>query len=349
MEKFYITFRNPQETFTLYYTIRDHSVAQLWKRSIKENFINPDSITNCKPLDKEFCMHGWIRDWNSNHPRNLDVVCEQLNQAIAIINNNLGPKGYPHIDLHYTKQNMQGPEYRDLMNQIHHHFELLIGQVWSPSDWMLQADPITQFAIQELNFRCHEIEGIVGSITDHKGKAVYLGYNNTIPNQHYPAKKRYELQDSDYLCWENTIREWGMITCYYSQLGKTHKEAFQDNDDHIDKENISAVRYMTGEAILNFTNNAPGSNKQENFEEFDAWLQDNGWDPQDPSLAKGICVIGTVDLNGHDWIELDEKLNQMEDVYEIGFVDSNNDVVVKQTYPVTWQENRQILINNYIV
>ena len=294
-------------------------------------------------------MHGWVKDWNSNHPRNMDVVCEQLNQAIDIINTHLGPKGYPHIDLHYTKQAMQGEEYQDLMNQIHHHFELLIGQVRNPSKWMLEAEPIVKFAIQELNFRCHEIEGIVGSITEDRGKSVFLGFNMNLPGAVHPQKKRYRLEEKDYECWQPIKREWGMITCYYSQLGKTHKEAYNDKDEHIDKENISSVEYMTGEAILSFSDNEPGKNNVENFDDFDKWLEENGWNPQDPTITKGICVIGNVDLQGLDWRDLDEKLGQMNDVFEIGFVDNDNNVIVKQTYPKTWQENRQELINNYIV
>ena len=38
MEKFYITFRNEQEQFTLYYNINTHSVADLWKKALKKTF-----------------------------------------------------------------------------------------------------------------------------------------------------------------------------------------------------------------------------------------------------------------------------------------------------------------------
>ena len=68
MEKFYITFSNPQGTFTLYYTIRDHSVAQLWKQSIKENFIN-QTVLQIETLNR-FCIAvGSMMNWDSNHPQ----------------------------------------------------------------------------------------------------------------------------------------------------------------------------------------------------------------------------------------------------------------------------------------
>jgi len=348
MHRFFIKLRNTQEAgrpLVLYYKISDHAMGQYWQDCIIKNFLGDDNNTNSHPIEKTYCFQGWQTDWNQNsYPRNINILCEQMNDAIAIINSDLD--GYPTINLHFDLASIQGPGYRELMNEIHHHFEVLIGQVWNPSKWFGLANNRTQWAIVQLNNLCHEIEGNVVSITDESTRrgGIFLSFNGVrIDDQTDNPKHRYELDDSHYGCWEERSKEWGMITSYYSQLGKTHVEVFMDGDEHIDKDNISAPRYMTGECILNFVHIAPGTGHVGPNQRFDTWLAQNGWDPQDPKLAKGTCVIGRLDTSmypqyNNDWQLIDAEIRNCDDVYEVGFVDENLNTVISKVYDFTWQE-----------
>ena len=333
--RFFVKLRNLStgKKFTLFYNVEKHSVANLWKQSMVSNYL---TTTPTPPLNKEFCFHGWVKDWNQNsYSRNISVLCDHLNYAVDIINSNLS--GYPKIDLHFSQDVLQSSEYRDVMNRIHHHFELLSGQTWAPSEWVRGASDKVKWAIKELNDKCHEIEGAKNSIDNPTGSAIFLNYNKA-------DIQRVELTDEDYKCWQPICREWGMITTYYSQLGKTHKEAYQDNDEHIDKENISAPRYMVGASICQFRDIAPHSNISDNDPKYTQWLNDNDYDPTDPKLANGICVLARVDTDSYtmSWKEIDEIVKSMDDVYEVGFENE-----ISQTYNNTWQQDRQAMLNSF--
>lgn len=361
MHRFYVKLRDTQganEPLVLFYAITDSAMGRLWQKSIIENFVGESNNTNSHPIEKTYTFQGWQTQWQQNsYSRNLVVLCEQMNYAIDIINAELD--GYPEIDLHFDLATLQGPEYRDVMNRIHHHFEILIGQIWNPSKWFELANQRTQWAITQLNNLCHEIEGNVKSIekfTMHGqlAGAIFLSFNGVRTDGIKDGQRvRYELDDEHYACWENRQKEWGMLTAYYSQLGKTHVEVYMDGDEHIDKDNISAPRYMTGEGILNFMHVAPGTGHRGPDPRYDAWLIKHGWDPNDPRLARGTCVIGTLDTDlypqyNYDWKEIDSAIRLRDDVCEIGFVDQNLNTLMSKVYNQTWQEVHSKIIQKLL-
>lgn len=353
-ERFFIEFSDGAKIhppFRLYYTINEHSLAKLWKKSIIENFIGENNVTNSRQLDKMFLNKGFCNSWDSEYSRNLSVICDELNYAISLVNEHMNPCGYQFIDLEFTIEKLKDPEiYRDIMNRIHHHFEVLIGQTWNPSEWFTKhANKTARWAIGQLNTCCHEIEAAVETINGHDFAFCGVSYNcdpwDGLP---HPSKIVYNLELEHYEAYKNIHTEWGSITPYYSQLGKTPREAFNDGDDYIDDENITSPRFMTGEANLNFFTWAePGSNKpldtSPKEEEFKEWLKSNGRDYNDPTLAVGYAEIGKVDLTLYQetWLELDAKIRKYDNVTEVGFVDENFDIVVSQRYDYTWQEQYQ--------
>lgn len=350
-EQFFITLRNFQsrENITLYYEVENHSLAQLWKTSIIENFLSENNITKDHPIEKEYAFHGFVNQWRSNQSRSLQTLCDELNFAISIVNQEMPGHGYPYIDLHFTIESLQDEiTYRKIMNDIHHHFELLIGQIWDMSDWYKLASKKTRWAINQLNTRCHEIEGLVRAIErqqlGHPSKmAIFLSYNGQGHYGKHPPKKRYELQPDDYLNWVQTQREWGTLTVYYSQLGKSHREVYMDGDEVIDKKNISSTKHMVGEAIAQFTDVAPGSNRPEDFTDYDAWLIKHGWDPNDPTLCKGYCILARIDMSKYPektWQDVHEIVRTMDDIYEIGFIDEHGNKNNNKIYPKSWQQTR---------
>ena len=124
-------------------------------------------------------------------------MCSELNWAIERVNDFYKDKGYPHIDLHFSPEALQGDQYRDLMNQLHHHFELLIGQVWNVSDWFKMANHETIYAIRILNNNCHQIENVINSLdSEHDEDNLHLAWDSRTPTTHHapdPPTENAEL------------------------------------------------------------------------------------------------------------------------------------------------------------
>ena len=355
-ERFFIEFSdgdNRWDPFVLYFNVAQNNITAFWKECFIKNYMgSTEENDNPHLLDKRYMQRGY-----TEISRNIEVACIEMNYAINIINTNLNPVGYPFIDLEFTPEKVKNKDiYRDLMNQIHHQFELLIGQVWNLSDWYLDADEKTRWAIHQINNYCHEIESYVDAESDLDEGLVYgqTGLNFCC-NQNRDGIKRqgfeyFDLREEHLGDFMPQDHGWGVMIPYYSQLGKTPREAFMDNDEHIDKNNITATRYMTGE--INISLAGPGVGQgiitpvplegEEMI--FKEWLESKGWDYHDPSLCIGTAIMGQVDFSlypGSTWKDLDSLVKRCDNITEIGFVDENMNKVLSQRYDYTWQEQYQ--------
>lgn len=328
--KLLVTFRdteNKLENFTLKYKIRDCSLSKTWADLLIKNGFQTNH-----PIEKTFCLHGWQIEYDSPRGRNLRYLCNVLNQSIDTINKNLGPVGYPNIDLSFSVDKLKDTELsRDLLNDIHHHFELLIGQVWNPSKWYELADHNTKYAIRLLNNVCHEIEANLLSIK-HPDTYMHVSYSLNCPgfDGKYLEKEKVELTLENY---NDFLKEssWGTIILYYSQLGKRHYEAFIDKDEYIDRENISGYRYITGEFILTFNNYRKHSQK------FLNWLEHNGYDANDKTLVIDYPVLGNIETNLSIY-EIKKELRLRDDLYKIELIDDSDNILYSKEYNYTWKD-----------
>lgn len=361
MEKFFITlrkFNNRDDKITLYLTPTGHALSNLWVKTIKENFLNENNNTNSKGLNKMFCFHGWQQQWEQpEYSRNLEVLCNDLNYAIDKVNEFYGPVGYPHIESGFSLDNLQDMDwYRHSMNVLHHHFELLIGQVENVSDWFYKPNSHEAcYYVTQLNFLLHEIEAIVNLINKGNGeKSIYVCYTGPRADGSFiPEPVRIPLELEHYECFENVEHKWGMLVAFYSQLGKQHIEVYMDDDEEIHDENISGISWMLGESILALGNTGPDDPSKERVSgKYKEWLIANGFDITDPTLALGLGVLANmlVDDNTHlgeTWQEIDTTIHQYDDVYEVGFIDTDTDeVVVSQVYDFTWKDYKSAVEEN---
>lgn len=353
-ERFFVEYSDgsgSHRPFKLYYNINEYEISKFWKKCILENFLGENNVSGSTGLDKLFMNKGFYNTWESEYSRNLEILCTELNYAISLVNEHMVPEGYDFIDLEFTLEKLKDPEvYRDIMNRIHHHFEVLIGQSWNYSDWYLNhTNEISRWAIGQLNTCCHAIEAgveaINGSPNAHSGISFSGGIKFGQTENGTYDKNVYYLEEKHYADYKQIHTEWGSITPYYSQLGKTPREAFHDGDNYIGDENITPPMIMTGECNLNFFSyHAPGSNRPLNDnaseQQFIDWLTEMGRDYNDPLLAIGYCEIGSVatEIYPESWLELHDIILQYDNVTEIGFVDENLDVIVSQRYDYTWQE-----------
>ena len=252
-------------------------------------------------LEKNFCFMGF-----PNTARNLDYLCQELNNAVATINNFF--EDYQIEDV-YTPENViafdyaeNGPNH-ELLNRLHNHFEILQGTVWSLSDYYNKADYETKYAIRQLNNICHEMENLILS----QRKADTLPYW-VRPSQitTFINAKRYELNDDHRKLFtiNGYDRVLGGVYMHWTQIGKTFYEVFRDENapkltDTV-CEAITELKYYSGEFDVEWGNDIVYGGKHswhnEEQDKFRNWLQDNGLDFNDINLSCGYLPIGQVDL-----------------------------------------------------
>lgn len=334
--KLLVTFRDTSrrlESFTVKYNILDNSLAKKWTDLLIKNF-----FLKGHPIEKVFCLQGWQTDLNSTTGRSLSYLCQRLNDSIDIINSDLISKGYERIDLDFNLNSMRSMNVaRDLLNQIHHHFELLIGQVWSPSKWYELAEEKTRTSIRNLNNLCHEIEGILRPIEyPDAGYSVNIGLNGPdFSGKYFSEKIREDISLDDYDFFQDSL-DWGDCVLYYSQLGKRHIEAYNDQDDCINDENISGYKFITGEFVICYRKirNQPAG--------FFTWLREKGFDPSDKTLGLGYPVVAKLD-NINDREQIERELRKRDDLYSISLTDDFGKIVHTKVYPYTWRDQENLI------
>lgn len=324
---FIITLRDTTgvcKELEMLYKIRKSNLGQLWKEHLHSNFI---AVAN--PIEKNYCLQGWQTDWDTAYPRDLTHICKRLNYHIAIVNREMPSHGYPVINLHFSKQALIDDAQDALLNKIHHHFELLIGQSWNPSKWWkLSLQNKTRFSIRMLNNYCHEIEGIIASIRSPENRPWLCISLSGIGKSGFSSKnkKRSNLLYKHYLDFTDES-SFGNISLFYAQLGKQHIEVYDDNDTDIERENISGIRYVTGEFIINYHRHPPRLQDQEYVQ----WLTDNNWNINDPTLALTTGVVADLQNNMSE-AALKKELLKRDDVYKFT-LDGQSRV-----YNYTWKD-----------
>lgn len=337
--KLFLTLRdskNQLPNYTLRFRILENKLAKSWLKLFSHNFFEIDH-----PIEKDNSLKGWITSWDSCSPRNLDFLCKKLNDSVRVINDSMGLLGYQHIDLQFSKDKLQCDDYRELMNSIHHHFEILIGQTWNPSEWWELADDNTRHHIRLINNLCHEIEAAVNSIElnqkfpDNSNQYIFASLmGKNFQGNYITGKERNELTLEELKSFSE-YATWGDVFIYYAQLGKRHIEAYRDKDEFIDRNNISGYRYLTGEFVISF----PMIYEQEIRlpNQFFEWLDQNGFDKNDPSLALGFPRVAELQLT-EPKKEMIKIIKQLDDIYEIGLEDDSGKIIKSKVYDFVWTD-----------
>ena len=293
-----------------YFQIYDTPLGNRWLLALKDN------LKKKRILEKNFCFLGF-----PDSRRNLQFLVQELNKNIAIINAfNFTPpyaKIHPFSvdDFQYSSSLPIGPSVNgdksktpgkrlkhDACNRLHRYFEELQGTAWRLSELYKQADPEAKYAIRQLNNICHEIESWVQADRKNTYEPEWMRPSQITTFLNAP---RYDLQDEDFeLFKENRYdRELGGVYLHWSQIGKTLYEVFRD--EHAPKmtealcSEINHQKYYSGEFDVEWGKTITGQKhdfKKKEMDEYRTWLQQNGYNWEDPKLALGYIKIGQVDL-----------------------------------------------------
>ena len=213
-------------------------------------------------VEKNFCWLGW-----PDPNRNVDFLKQKLSECVNRINtfsNNNPIWGGYRIETNWTDISSN-----DALNQLHHHFEILMGQVWDVSNYIKTADDTTKYQIRQLNNLVHElqsrrnVEGIAFSNIQPMTIVSYLNIER-------------ELFQDEYYDHFDLNKNFGDIFLHYSQTGKTPIEAYTDRDDHVFDNNINALRYLSGEYNVWWGDSMSSTTLTETKNNLKSWLNDKG-------------------------------------------------------------------------
>lgn len=215
--------------------------------------------------------------------RNLDYLCQQLNESIFQINQFNATlawqkEGLPFyvIEDYFTPDVVRfGEEYEigsygnricqddnyyyqhlglqakhSIMNRLHNHFEVLQGTVTELSPYYRIADHETKYAIRQLNNLCHELENLLLGQQKQKYMGDWIRPSQITTWLHAP---RYDLKiaHKEEFATNQFDRRLGHVYMHWAQIGKTYYEVFRDEDapDLTDTvcAAITQLKYYSGE------------------------------------------------------------------------------------------------------
>jgi hypothetical protein len=305
-DKIIVTYRNKEITIDVY----DTPLGKRFLAALQDN------LHQQRILEKNFCFLGWV-----DTRRDLNYLCRELNKNIEQINSFRFDPPYQRIDpfvaddFQYSatlptghtppNEEMKKPGLRlkhEACNLLHRYFEELQGTAWELSKYYRQADHKTKFAIRQLNNICHEIENWVLS-----NRKSVVDPEWTRPSQitTFLNAPRHDLHPEDYdLFKENRYdREFGGVYLHWSQVGKTLYEVFRDEGAVKMTEalcsEINHQKFYSGEFDVEWGATITEDQhtfKKAEMDEYRTWLNENGYDWEDPRLSLGYIKVGQINI-----------------------------------------------------
>jgi hypothetical protein len=335
--------RKKDEYLPVFIDIFDNSLSRKWLDSLNH------LLTNDYHLEKNYCFLGFDKS-----PRNIRYLCEQINQSIFSIN----ASGLDYtIKDYFTPENVMtsGPVgsglpgmkvNHDKFNNLHRYFEDLQGSSGNISEHYTQANATIRWHIRQLNLLCHEAESLILSLR----KA-----------QHAPDWCR----PSQLMCWlsaprfkldKNDLEHFGIhalerpfggvFVGVNKAVGKHHWEVYKDEgaDSRIDKlttTNMASQTEAAGDFDIEWGQTVSGYQFwQEEVDGFVAWLDANGFDPNDPNLTIGHPQIGQVDFeNSFCTDNFRDVWNLLEHYLDVYSVETSG---ASATYDYHWSDDNYI-------
>ena len=334
------------------YTIcaHDHELGADWIQALEQ------IIRLGLPLNKTFCFLGF-----PNTPRDLDYLCSKLNKAIYTINTydwqQHGLAEY-EIEEHFSPDAVRfGPEYpggsdygtsrhlglkHEILNRLHNHFEKLQGTVEKESNYHRAANPVLRKAIGVLNTTCHEIESLVLS---QRKQALLPEWVRPSQINTFIRAPRHDLKTSHRQLFKQNgyDKVFGGVYMHWAQIGKTLFEVFRDEHapdiDATTCEAITHLKYYSGEFDIEWGKTLTRKTfdwHDQQLAEFDVWLRQCGFDPDNQDLSLGYLPIGQVELeSSFGTSDPQEVWKILEQYLDVHVINCNG---AKRVYDYTWRD-----------
>lgn len=197
---------------------------------------------------------------------------------------------------------LQGPN-NAKMNLIHNYFPILAGPAHRTSSYMYAASPKIRIKICRLNLEVHELHTLLQKNNNHNGMHLNISWQR--------APNKLENLSTDFDNIFTKFITFGDVLLGYPQVGKTHFEAFIEEDDELDSEHVEPIKLLSGDILLHLSSDI----NQDIIKKFDKWLIEKKLNPNDKSLRLGFAKLGkviNVDIN-----LVKDKLHKYNDIDQI--------------------------------
>ena len=335
-----LTLQNPldeSDTLDIKYSVMDTTIGNQWF----EHCVN--NVKNEPRIEKNFCWLGW-RDPNRDVPflaKRLDKCVDDINEFAESYVPPENLKFAPNVWENYRiEKNWDDITSDDALNQLHHHFELLMGQVWDVAPYMRTASPKAAYAIRQLNNLVHELQS--RRFADTHPQTVGM----TVVSYLNPVR---ELFADEYYDSFSLNRDFGDIFLHYAQTGKTPIEAFEDNDEYIFNNNINALRYMSGEFNIWWSESSTDEEMKSRKEELRQWLFERNVilqeqdefcyyvDHNGDKQGIGWLTVAKIEHNFKTDAELKEEVVKRLNIYKLSCYE-NDEKISEVVWDYKWSD-----------
>lgn len=333
----YLTFRNTvtNEQQRVRYTIDDSLLGQKWARCCHYDYL----LAEKSIVEKNYMLQHWEYQPGNPNARDIPALCSEMNRYVTVINEYFDGSAEDRAPYHITQYFDPATLDQQILNEIHHHFELLIGQVWSVSEYYKMANWATKFAIRQLNNLCHEMESLRRpGLQQSQGKWSAGIYFPWIPTM------RYKFVESDYDHFTQ-VQRFGDLCLHYAQLGKTPLEAFAARDDEVFDDNITGLRYLSGEFDIMFMPDRSVESQRANLADYNSrafpWIRARGQDPESKFTGIGFIPVAFLDRSDFSGMTAEQvmlRLFEFDDIFKLELVDEAGNVIVDRTFDYTWRD-----------
>lgn len=188
----------------------------------------------------------------------------------------------PNISVRLSIEDFANGPNNEKMNLVHNYFPVLSGPAHRTSNYMYSASPHIRANICRLNLEVHELHTLLQKNDSYNGLHINVSWQR--------APKNLPILGNNFDNLFNKKVQFGDVLLGYPQVGKTHFEAFIEEDDELDDEHVEPIKVLSGDMLLHLS--SPIGN--ETIEKFNNWLILKGLDPNNNSLRLGFAKLGRV-------------------------------------------------------
>ncbi len=254
----------PCETLTLEFNLLDFPFVQQWAALLQQR------LKEGQPLNP----HRHTVGFQGNSSSQFHYV-QRIGRAL----NHFRKSGILTLE---NEADLLTDMDQDKLNILHHYFDQLRGPLDHPSDIYLKSDEDTREQMDIYNESIHALENIL--VHQAIGRApipyVYVEFFKT---------EKSKLPDSAYAHF-TLHRDFGDLFIHYSQVGKSWLEAYEDEDDIMERDNIRPHEFYDGSFDVCFRGQKRADTGRLQTE-LEAYIKSMGGEAYYPRNALGRLVV----------------------------------------------------------
>lgn len=325
-----IVFRNKKdELYSAYFPVSDHPVGKKWFQFLSKTLSSPHYF------EKNYTFLGFLHSEKNlaSLIQNTQSVCRKISSYVGE-----GPWKYGYS---ISEQFDHPDTFKNTISSLRRHFEVLMGQSWSVSPYYSCANEELRTTIHQLNYLICQIDALLHSQQQFAETGSYYPY--MIVSFPQCSLKPVQLEQDDYHFF-SLNRPFGCLTLHYAQTGKSHFDAFRDQEEIKGNSQIQGLRYLSGQFDVNWGDGPDLSESRLRtfYSGFFHWLERQGYatdnihffqDEKDQKQGIGFIEVARLreDQRSKGIAYWQELLGEYNDIFALRLHGAEG--IVEKSYP----------------